>query len=457
MRGERFPRVQGIIGMVVLSMVLLSALALGANRPVSWSLLMIGVTLAFALQVAATFTNPVPLALQRALAPGILFMIAVLWGWVQSTPGLLHHFAHPVWDVVPDAPPAISADPGQGRHAVMRLLCYAMVFVVMVWTCAKSERAGRVLKAIALFSGALAGYGLYAFATGTNPILGDFTNSGIVQASFVNRNNYATYAAFGVLANISAYLHVTGQSDDDVRRRLEAFFTGGWIYALGALICLGALSLTQSRAGGGAAVFGLAVFLLAWGRNDKQRNGNLVLPLVILAVLIFIGATSATGLLERLIATDATEGRFTVYPAMIEGILDRPLLGHGIGAFHEAFRPYIPLEGASGEWVRAHSTYLELAFGLGLPATVAMLLAHALLTWQIWRGTIRRRDNRVFPCFALGCIATAALHSGFDFSLQMPATAALFAVILALGFTQSFTRAEVDAVMKPEKVRRRNR
>ena len=71
MRGERFPRVHGIIGMVVLSMVLLSALALVANRPVSWSLLMIGVTLAFALQVAATFTNPVPLALQRALAPGI--------------------------------------------------------------------------------------------------------------------------------------------------------------------------------------------------------------------------------------------------------------------------------------------------------------------------------------------------------------------------------------------------
>lgn len=443
MKGERFPRLQSVIGVSVLMMVLLSALALGANRPVSWSLLAIGVTLVFAVQVTLVLVTPVPLAMRRALVPGLLFLVAVLWGWVQSTPGLLTTFAHPVWSFVPDAIPAVSADPGQGRHAVLRLLCYAMVFAIMVWSCAKSSRAEVVLKLIALFSTALAIYGLYAFTIGVNAILDELTSRGIVQASFVNRNNYATYASFGVLANIAAYLHLSRHSDDDIRRRLEGFFAGGWVYAVGALLCLGALSLTQSRAGGGSALFGLAVFLLAWHRG--QRGRDLFLPLTILGALIFIGATSATGLLERLISTDATEGRFTVYPAIIQGILDRPLLGHGIGAFHEAFRPYIPLEGAMGEWVRAHSTYLELAFSLGLPATFCLLLAQGMLAWQIWRGTILRRENRIFPCFALGCIATATLHSGFDFSLQMPAVAALFAAILALGYAQSFTRAEVKA------------
>jgi O-antigen ligase len=446
MKQEKFSGFTKVIGLTVLAMVLLSALALGANRPVSWSLLSIGVFLGFALQVVVMFANPTPFAARKVVVPGILFAAAILWGAVQSTPGLLEGFAHPIWRLVPDATPAISVDPGQGRHAVMKLLCYAMIFVVMLWTCSTMERASTVLKIIAVASALLAGYGLYSFATGVNVILDDLTRGGIVQASFVNRNSYATFAAFGVLANLAAFLHVSGKQDV-MRRRLEAFFTGGWIFALGLLLCLGALSLTQSRAGGMSALFGLAVFLLVWLRD--RRGGDWVLLGALLVVMVFIGATSATGLLERMISTDATEGRFTVYPAMFQAIWDRPLLGHGIGAFHETFRPYIPLEGGFGEWVRAHSTYLELAIGLGLPATFALLLSQALITWRIWRGTVVRRNGRIFPCFALGCIATAALHSAFDFSLQMPATAALFAVILALGFAQSFTSNQVKSVMSP--------
>lgn len=442
MKRERLARFQGVIGLCALATVLISALALGANRPVSWSFLSIFIILIFALQVGVIFANPVPLALRRATVPGLLFVAAVFWGWVQSTPGLLSVFAHPVWALVPDAMPAISADPGQGRHAVMRLLCYACVFVIVLCTCTRSARAVRVLKAIAVFSNALAAYGLYAFLSGTNAILGEMAHHGMVQASFVNRNSYATYAAFGVLANIAVFLHVSARIHPGLRPRLEAFFAGAWIYALGVLLCLGALTLTGSRAGNAAALVGLAVFLVAWRAGNERRD--LVMLGLIGAVLIFVGATSATGLLERMVSLDGADGRFIVYPAVIDGILDRPLLGHGLGAFHEAFRPFIPLEAAFGEWVRAHNTYLELTFGLGLPAALAFFLAQGILVARIWRGTIERRRNRVFSCFALGCVATAAVHSAFDFSLQMPATAALFAVILALGFAQSFGHRHLD-------------
>lgn len=439
-------KVQFAAGFGVLALVLFSALMLGANRPASWSLLTIGVAFFFIFQVLALFASPAPLVLRRALAPGLLFVAAALWGWAQSSPSFLTAFAHPVWALAPDGVPAISADPAQGRHAVMRMFCYAMVFVVMLCVCSRSDRAGMVLKGIALFSSALAIYGFYAFATGDNPILGDLAGRGAVHASFVNRNSYATYAAFGVMANLAVYLRISREDEGGLRQRLESFFAGAWIYALGAVLCLGAVSLTQSRAGGASALFGLAVFLLAW-RNGR-RGADPILLGVIIGVLLFVGATSATGLLERMISTDSAEARFIVYPAIWDGIFDRPLLGHGVGAFQEAFRAYIPLEAAAGEWVRAHSTYLELLFGLGVPAGGAVLLAQALLIWRIWRGVVVRRANRVFPCFALGCAATAALHSAFDFSLQMPATAALFAVILALGFAQSFPSREIRSAAR---------
>lgn len=452
MKEDRFGRVQTFVGMSILFMLLLSALALGANRPVSWSLLSIGVLVIFSLQVLIAMALPVPLAVRKAMLPVLLFLAAISWAWVQVLPSMPQNLVHPVWSLVPDAPAFISADPGQGRHAVMRLICYAMIFAVMLWTCSKTERASLALKIIAIFSTALGTYGLYAFAAGENVILGDGANRGVVQASFINRNSYATYAVFGALANLAAYLQFAQNDQEGLRGRLERFFSGSWIFALGTLICIGAVSLTQSRAGAGAGLIGLAVFLIAWRGRDQRWNPFMLL--LIGGTLLFIGLTSATGLLERLISTDASDARFMVYPAIVTAILDRPFLGHGLGAFHDVFRAYVPPEAAIAEWSRAHSTYLELAFGFGLPAAALFLISQGMIVWRIWRGTRERRNHRSFSCFALGCAAAVAFHSGFDFSLQMPATAALYSAILAMGFAQSFTRKDSENALPPRRVRR---
>ncbi|MEE4188158.1 MAG: hypothetical protein V2I76_06890, partial [Roseobacter sp.] len=67
-----------------------------------------------------------------------------------------------------------------------------------------------------------------------------------------------------------------------------------------------------------------------------------------------------------------------------------------------------------------------------------------------------RRKNRAFSCFALGCVGIAALHSVFDFSLQMPAVAALFAAALGLGYAQSFTNAEIKKDQARQEIVDRN-
>lgn len=450
--GMRANRLQSILGYSVLAMLLLSALALGGNVPVAWSLLSIGVFGVFACQVMLSALLPLPLAVRNLSVPGVLFLAVLAWGWGQTMGGVSEAFSHPLWRYVPDASPSISADPGQGRHAVMRLLSYGMIFVTMVWTCASETRAKGVLITVAVFSSALAGYGLYAALVGENFFLGDVGNSGNVTASFVNRNNYATYAIFGALANLAAYLHGASRLRADLRGRLEGFFAGGWVFVLGGLICIGAVSLTQSRAGGVAGLIGLGVFLAAW--RGRGRQWDPIMLLLIAAVLVFVAMTSATGLTERLLATDGEDARFAVYPAIVQAIGDRPVLGHGLGSFPDVFRLYVPQQLASLEWMRAHSTYLELGFALGLPATAAWFVALGLIVWRIRQGSVHRKKNRAFACCALGCVAAAAFHSVFDFSLQMPANAALFAAMLGLGFAQSFTSRAIKAAKPTPRHRR---
>lgn len=429
------------LGLLTLATVLLVVLIEGGNLPIAWSLLAIMMLPFVACQLIVGFVAVVPVSVQKLVGPALLFFGALGWAWVQTLTLVEPPRAHPFWTFVPDTSGYISADPNQGRHAVMRHLSYASVLLVMVWTCAEPKRAALVLKVIAIFSALCAAYGLVAFSTGNNFFLGENAVSVVVQSTFTNRNSFATYAVFGALANIAAFLHVSERQGRTLEARIEGFFAGAWIYVFGALLCVGALTLTQSRAGGISGMLGLLAFVSAWPRGHAQVWDKVMLGVLAL-MLLFFGFTSATGMTERLLATTGEEGRFVIYPLVVEAILDRPVLGHGLGAFHDAFRPYNPAALSNVEWARAHNTYLELAFGLGLPATCAFFAAVGLIAWRIYRGTRIRRKDRAYSCFAFGCLVTAAFHSAFDFSLQIPAVAALFACILGLGYAQSFTFAE---------------
>ena len=92
----------------------------------------------------------------------------------------------------------------------------------------------------------------------------------------------------------------------------------------------------------------------------------------------------------------------------------------------------------------AHNSYLENMFELGLPAAGAFYAALLLVGLRLLAGLSVRQRGRTVLAFAFGAYVTAAFHSGFDFSLQMPALAAVFAWILGVGYAQSFPEKEMD-------------
>ena len=411
------------------------AIPLGANRPVSWSALSICLT---ALLAAAILAAPAERrGAAAALWPAALLWLAALaWGLAQSVPGA-GAWAHPAWALLGgQGLGTVSADPAAGPPLAARLAAYAALFWIVAAAAAREAAAHVMLRMIAVFSTALAAYGILAAAGGVNPVLGLDGGRAVVSATFVNRNSYATYAAFGALANVAAFIRCFGRAPQtgDLRDTIERIYGGAWIYALGALICAAALAGSQSRAGAAAGLIGATAFAIAW----RRRGGGVALaaaPVVVAA--LFAAATSADGLMRRLLGAATEDGRFIVYPRVLDAIADRPWLGHGLGAFEDVFRAYVPLEAAVGEWDKAHSSYLENVFELGLPAAAAFYAALALIAARIVGGVARRRRDRIYPCLALACLAAGGFHAVFDFSLQMPAAAALFAALLGLGWAQS--------------------
>jgi O-antigen ligase len=89
--------------------------------------------------------------------------------------------------------------------------------------------------------------------------------------------------------------------------------------------------------------------------------------------------------------------------------------------------------------VRAHNTYLENALELGIPAAAMLCLAIALIAVQCFLGVGRRRRDFVFPALACAVSVQVAVHSLVDFSLQIPAVAAAYALVLGLGYAQSWS------------------
>ena len=477
---------QAPIGWVALGLVLASVLVQGGNHPAIWTGLGLAVLGLFVLHLGLQLAAPAPPALPGLLPVALLYGAVLAWGLAQAALPAPPALAHPAWahtaGISPPPLPRIGADPAGAAHGVLRLATYGMLAWIFA-TTARPRTCPRAcppacphacplawawIGAVALFSTALAGFALTAAATGTNPLLADRTGlGGHLSGPFINRNSYATYAAFGMLANLALYLHLgRPPAGATANRPLAAQRAPGrWVFALGALLCAAAVVLSQSRGGTLAAALGLAVLL---GAAHRRPAGGALAAASLAALLIgFIVFFLGTGLghIRLLTELDASiGGRALVYAALLDNLDTRPWLGHGLGAFADTFRAHLPLAASRTEWALAHSSYLENAWEMGVPAAMLFYLALARVGLQLWRGLAPpaqppgRPPNRppslppgappapatgippgapLLPALALAVFTTGAAHASVDFSLQMPATAALFAVFLGIGWAQS--------------------
>lgn len=431
-------------------LVCLAAIPLGANRPWAWILLALLTGILLLWQAACDFTEPDEARRDlRALgfAPW-LFLAVLVWVFFQTVEWLPAAWRHPAYTAL-DAPGSVSVWPERTAQFGLRLLAYGAIFWMALRAGRETALAQRGLAVFALFSSALAVYGLTLALLGSETILwfDKWAMRGYVTATFVNKNSYATYAGLGFLVNLALLLndlkHLRG--DDSRSRRtaarlwLTTLATSALPWILGMLLTGTALLTTASRGGFLAACLGTVVLLLALLIARRGRFALSFAAALLLPLFVFLLWNASETVLLRLADSDvSSELRTTVYQRVWRAIEDAGALGAGFGSFQEAFRPYKTEALGGFTWDLAHSTYLENALELGWPAALALLLAVLGPILRCAKALRVRRRRLHFAALGLGASAAVGLHATVDFSLQMPAIAAAYALLLGLCWAQAW-------------------
>ena len=443
-----------VLFFLLMLLVVAAPLPLGSNREWSWSLCAAIAGLLGLIWVVVQAGSKAPVVGRLPRLVPLAFALACAWVLVQVTTGSPGAWQHPLWAMTAetlaiDLPGRVSVSAEDSWTALMRLLSYALVFFLALQFGRDRGRAQLMFGWLTIAGLVYALFGLAVYWGGYDPhwLFGDRVLPHDVRSTFINRNHFATWQGLTLLCAMAWFYHrmarpavkpyAMPQSRD---MRVEEFILRSWKPLIVLLLLVTALVLTHSRAGFASALAGTAVLFVLLDKRDSAKSSRM--RVVVIAALAVAGIAfylTSEALLERINRTDiTTEERMAVYSNVNRAIGDNPVLGFGYGTFADSYRLYDPLE-SGVHYDRAHNTWLENAFEMGIPAALALYLALGGLAWTCLKGVRQRHRDWVYPATGAAASVLVGLHALFDFSLQIPAVAILYACIMGIACAQSYS------------------
>jgi len=439
----------------------LSPLFFGSNRVWSWSLYssLIACLGAVYFYTVLTADKKQALSLTFIKIPLLLISITLLWIYLQTVTWLPASWLHPFWQLTAnhlntEVAASISISPANTIEALMRLISYCLVFFLSFQFSRQSKNASFIFNSVAYVGTLYALYGLIAFWGDYKSLFGfeKLHYLGNVSSTFVNRNSYATYAGLGILASfpllisrLQRSLKYGIQNNYGLQYFIENVIVRAGLPLLMIFIISTALLLSHSRGGFLSSLFAIIVFLILPIIAKKVKVGKI--SIMLLMIVTFTTAalwSSGDKLLERMDQITLTadkNGRLAVYELLEQQIAENPWLGMGYGSFEKSFRLYRN-ETVKGYYTMAHNTYLENMFELGVLPAGCLFLALFYIGLQCLRGVWQRQQHWYYP--AIGCCATLLVgaHALVDFSLQIPAVAYTYTLLMGAALAQSLPRSQ---------------
>lgn len=444
-----------------LYVILLAPIPFGANRPWAWSLYAILLALIGLIACAAVLLKrtEISISLQPVKYPLYLASIPIAWGLLQLSTFAPDSWTHPFWHLASEQLPGsikahISLTPQDTATALMKLCSYLLVFFISLQFNRSSDRAVLTFKSIAYAGLIYAIYGLVIYLGHFNTLLyfETWAPMDAVNSTFVNRNSYATYAGLTLLSTfpllfekIQSCFQYGITSHYGRQYFFEHVFISGWLPLLIIIIITTALFLSQSRGGFSSTVLAIITFFIILLLSRKIKNNAAIMVFLATISLTSWGVLEQSGdkIINRLDSTSLeNEGRFLVYDILAKANLENRWLGVGYGSFNKSFRLYRD-ETIAGYFDMAHNTYLENIFELGLLQASALFIAIFLVALICLRGVWARRKHWIYPAIGFSASVLVGAHALVDFSLQIPAVAFTYALMMGAAAGQVLSTRKI--------------
>jgi O-antigen ligase len=248
----------------------------------------------------------------------------------------------------------------------------------------------------------------------------------VARGTFVNRNHFSVLLEAGLCIAFGLGVFARGTSRpvdaSSAKGRLAGSACG-----LAAGVCVAGIAASGSRMG---ILIAFATALGGWVvfRRPRRPFSRLSLNLAVVALVATLSFPGASRGFERLLEDNGDPGRLAIWPDALAAADRHLATGSGLGTFALAFQRgqiYFPRNAVD----HAHSDWLEFLVEMGLGGalftgvTIVCAFAYCLRPYRL-----AVRDPLQIG-FLLGA-GVILLHSTVDFPLQIPALAALFAVLL---------------------------
>jgi len=357
------------------------------------------------------------------------------------------------------AEPAAAAVLGSGARPIsvdpastLRWLAFAgglgLLALVSAPSLADTRRARIAASFVVVGALAVSTYGIFARAR-FGPLL--YGRIAVPTVSpfgpFVSKNHFAGYVAMATLLALGLAL---GLADEERVRRSgrDPRRSSAVVLALVAALAMALGVLVSSSRGGVFSLLagGLTLLLARMHLRRRASARSLARALPALAVGLVIGAVLLAVLPrdvpERMRSLAGASFRLDTWRDSLRTAAASPLLGHGLGSFHDAFARFKRGHGLI-RVEHAENDYLELLVDAGVVGLgLALFAAVALLALGL-RGLDRSPEplRRGLALGAMAGLVALGVHSALDFNLRIPSNAVLAAFLAALTASAAGVRA----------------
>ncbi len=343
----------------------------------------------------------------------------------------------------------ISIDVNATREQLITGLAYVLIFALVLLLVDSMKR----LRAFTLW---LIVLGVLQAVIATLAYFGEqeiYYGTSSAQGTFANRNQLAGYLQLNLAVGIGLLLasmseHGSNSWRERVRGWAKSLLSRKVRIRIYLAIMVITLVLTHSRMGNTAffasmTIAGILALLLM--KHSPRPVVILLTSLVIIDILIVSQWFGLEQLQQRFedmkeenVSLDIRTNTLNRLNTSIQTRVlhkDAALTGTGAGTFFVVFPAYQDI-GQPGFFQHAHNDYLEFMSDTGWTG-ILLLAVIVIITFAAAIRAMRKRRHPLMRGMAFSSvmgIISLMIHSTTDFNFRIPANAALFMVILALGW-----------------------